>query len=171
MILLKLAEALAIRADLQQKLYHLEHRLQNAAQVQMGDNPPEDPEDILKEISAALSELQKMMINIDITNASTVIEGFTLQAMLTERELIKRKRAILNNLLQKLAITPMRHSKNEIRFINTIKPTHLLKEVDDLSKKYRELDLKIQAANWIVDLKDATVTEQVATVAPTSTES
>ena len=43
---MKLAEALNIRADLQRKVYQLKSRLIANSQVQEGDTPAEDPEEL-----------------------------------------------------------------------------------------------------------------------------
>ena len=46
-----------------------------------------------------------------------------------------------------------RYSRNEIKFVRTIDINDLQKRVDDLSRDLRELDSKLQQANWMTDLK------------------
>ena len=46
-----------------------------------------------------------------------------------------------------------RYSRNEIKFVRTIDVNELQKKVDDLSRDLRELDSKLQQANWMTDLK------------------
>ena len=44
---MKLAEALANRADLQRRVEQMRTRLQRSARVQEGESPPEDPRELL----------------------------------------------------------------------------------------------------------------------------
>jgi hypothetical protein len=46
-----------------------------------------------------------------------------------------------------------RYSRNEIKFVRTVDVNDLQKRVDDLSRDLRELDSKLQQANWMTDLK------------------
>ena len=46
-----------------------------------------------------------------------------------------------------------RYSRNEIKFVRTIDINDLQKRVDDLSRDLRELDSKLQQANWMTDLE------------------
>ena len=46
---MKLAEALANRADLQRRIEQMRGRLQKSALVQEGESPPEDPQELLEE--------------------------------------------------------------------------------------------------------------------------
>ena len=47
---MKLAEALANRADLQRRIEQMRGRLQKSALVQEGESPPEKPEELLEEM-------------------------------------------------------------------------------------------------------------------------
>ena len=50
---MKLANALSQRAELQTRIHQLETRLYNNAQVQEGESPAEDPQDLLRELEDA----------------------------------------------------------------------------------------------------------------------
>jgi len=67
---MKLAEALANRADLQRRLEQMRGRLQKSALVQEGESPPEDPEELLEETERLVSELEGYMRRINRTNLS-----------------------------------------------------------------------------------------------------
>ncbi len=54
---MKLAEALQERADLNRSIDELRRRLGNALLVQEGEEPPENPQELLKELEAALERL------------------------------------------------------------------------------------------------------------------
>ncbi len=56
---MKLAEALANRADLQKRIEQMRGRLQKSALVQEGESPPEDPQKLLEETETLVSEFSK----------------------------------------------------------------------------------------------------------------
>jgi len=75
---MKLAEALANRADLQRRVEQLRGRLQNSALVQEGESPPEDPQELLEETERIVSELERDVRRINRTNlAATLADGET----------------------------------------------------------------------------------------------
>ena len=47
-----------------------------------------------------------------------------------------------------------RYMKSEIRIVRTMDAGALRKRADELARDARELDIRIQAMNWEVDLKD-----------------
>lgn len=53
---MKLANALSQRAELQTRIRQLEERLNNNAQVQEGEEPAEDPVELLRELDAVIQE-------------------------------------------------------------------------------------------------------------------
>ena len=55
---MKLATALAERADLQTRLTELQKRLNNNAKIQEGEKPAEKPEALLKELDVVLNSLE-----------------------------------------------------------------------------------------------------------------
>ena len=149
---MKLAEALAKRSDLNQQIHELDHRLLRCVQIQVGDNPPEDPEALLSVIERSFAELQQLVDAIDRTNAASILEGRPLSSWLSERNRLKEHRIILLRVIERASVSQMRISKSEVRFISTISAARLQKQADDLAKAFREIDLKIQAANWNFDL-------------------
>ena len=69
-----------------------------------------------------------------------------------EKEALLNKRNTLANLAEQASYRQDRYSKTEIESIATINVREIQKEVDKLSKEYRELDTKIQGLNWLTDL-------------------
>ncbi|CAN5753727.1 hypothetical protein BH20ACT12_BH20ACT12_02180 [soil metagenome] len=67
---MKLAEALANRADLQRRVEQMRGRLQKSALVQEGESPPEDPGEFLEETERLVSELEGYVRRINRTNLS-----------------------------------------------------------------------------------------------------
>jgi hypothetical protein len=45
-----------------------------------------------------------------------------------------------------------RYSKSEVRFQSTVDVAQIQQTADDLARDIRELDTRIQGANWQVDL-------------------
>lgn len=151
---MKLAEALILRADTQKRIEQIKHRLINNAKVQEGEEPSENPEELLIELDRLLNELTNLVKNINKTNSSTVFEeGKLLTDALAERDTIILKRNALASLVSEASVRQDRYSRSEVKFLSTVDVAKIQKEVDNLSKEYRELDSKIQQKNWIVDLK------------------
>lgn len=42
--------------------------------------------------------------------------------------------------------------RTEIKYVTTINIANLQKQVDDLSKEFRELNVKLQEKNWTTEL-------------------
>ena len=150
---MKLAEALNQRADLQKRIAQLRERLANNVKVQEGDQPAEKPEDLFKELEGSLNQLKELIVKINRTNQETVWEGMTLTEMIAGKDVLSMHLGALRATLEAANVRSDRYSRNEIKFVRTIDVNNLQKKVDDLSKDLRELDSKLQQANWMTDLK------------------
>lgn len=152
---MKLAEALVLRADCQKRIEQLRERLVRSAKVQEGEKPPENPSELLQELNQTIEQFTDLVKKINKTNSSCEIrEGMTLTDALAERDALSLKRSILYALVQAASVTQQRYSKSEVKFFSTVDVGEFQKQVNDLSKEYRELDTKIQETNWKVDLVD-----------------
>ncbi|KEH97566.1 DIP1984 family protein [Clostridium massiliodielmoense] len=150
---MKLAEALILRADLQKRIQQLRIRLINNCKVQEGDEPYEKPEDLLLELDTTMNELTKLIQRINKANSNIEFdENISLADVLSIRDSMLNKRNILNELIQQSVIKQDRYSTSEVKFYSTIDIKKYQKELDNLSKEYRELDTKIQSKNWTIDL-------------------
>ncbi|HAK42362.1 MAG TPA: hypothetical protein DCM59_06170 [Clostridium sp.] len=150
---MKLAEALILRADYQKKIEQLKKRLFNCVKVQEGEEPSEDPQILLEEINAIMNELTRLIQRINKTNCSIQFdETKTLADALAYRDQLLDKRLILSTLADTAAIKHDRFSRSEVKFLSTINVSDTQKQIDKLSKEFRELDTKIQGMNWIVDI-------------------
>ena len=121
--------------------------------IQEGDQPAEKPEDLFKELESALKQLKDMIVSINRTNQETVWEGKTLTEMIAEKDVLSMHLSALRSTLDSANVRSDRYSRNEIKFVRTIDVNKLQKEVDDLARDLRELDSKLQQANWTTDLK------------------
>ena len=150
---MKLAEALNQRADLQKRIAQLKERLSNNVKVQEGDQPAEKPSDLFAELSLALKDLENLIVRINRTNQETVWEGKTLTEMIAEKDVLSLHLSVLRGTLEAANVRSDRYSRNEIKFVRTVDVNELQKKVDDLSRNLRELDSRLQQANWMTDLK------------------
>ena len=152
MPIMKLAEALNQRADLQKRIAQLKERLSNNVKVQEGDQPAENPEDLFSELSNSLKELETMIVRINKTNQETRWNGKTLTEMIAAKDVLSMHLSTLRSVLDAANVRSDRYSRNEIKFVRTIDVNLLQKRVDDLSRDLRELDSRLQQANWMTDL-------------------
>ncbi len=84
---MKLAQALVLRADTQKKLASLRQRIGNSAVVQEGNQPPEDPNELLKEGFGVLNELRELIGKINAANAANKLpDGRTLTKAIAQRD-------------------------------------------------------------------------------------
>ena len=150
---MKLAEALNQRADLQRRIAQLRERLTNNVKVQEGDQPAEKPDDLFKELAVSLKQLKDLIVSINRTNQETLWEGRTLTEIIAEKDTLAMHIAALRAALDAANVRNDRYSRNEIKFVRTIDVIALQKRVDDLSRDLRQLDSKLQQANWTTDLK------------------
>ena len=150
---MKLAEALNQRADLQKRIAQLRERLANNVKVQEGDQPAENPNDLFKELEGSLKQLKDLIVSINRTNQETIWEGKTLTEMIAEKDVLSMHLGTLRATLEAANVRSDRFSRNEIKFVRTVDVNALQKKVDDLSKELRELDSRLQQANWMTDIK------------------
>jgi hypothetical protein len=150
---MKLADALILRGDAQKRLAQLRERLVKSAKVQEGDKPPEDPAALLKEMERVAGTLLDLMQKINRTNMVTELEAnVTLADALAERDVLLLRRGVYASVAEAASASQSRYSRSEVKFVSTVKVSEMQERADELSKERRELDARIQAANWNVDL-------------------
>lgn len=150
---MKLAEALQIRADLQNRIAQIGTRLQNNATTQEGSAPAENPAELLKELDALLAQHEELVTRINITNSRTTDDkGETLTRLIARRDMLQKKVQMLRDLVGAASQLTNRYHLSEIRVISTINVADTQKKVDDMSKKLRETDIALQQLNWTVEL-------------------
>ncbi|MBD1833515.1 DIP1984 family protein [Cyanobacteria bacterium FACHB-472] len=152
---MKLAEALILRADCQKRIEQLKQRLIRSAKVQEGEQPPENPQVLIAELEATINELTDLIKRINKTNSLTALQdGITISDALAQRDTLLLKRRIHDSLVNAAATTTNRYSQSEIKYFSTINIAELQTQMDQLSRQCRELDTRIQAANWNIELMD-----------------
>lgn len=152
---MKLAEALILRADCQKKISQLRSRLTRCVKVQEGEQPPEDPQVLLGELSGSIAQLTTLIQRINRTNSNTAFEPGNLSDALARRDTLAIQRNALQNLVQEAALTQNRYSHSEVRLVSTVNVANLQRQVDSFSQEYRLLDTQIQSLNWQVELLES----------------
>lgn len=150
---MKLAEALILRADIIAKISDLKTRLINNSRYQEGAEVVETPESLFEQLNACFPQLEKIIERINRTNSSTLIGKKTIAELIVEKDCIAKKHKIYKEFCDSASgENAKRYSRSEIiERPSTDIPT-VRKQVDLLAKQYRELDNKLQAANWNTDL-------------------
>jgi hypothetical protein len=151
----KLAEALVQRADYQKRIEQLKVRLLRNAKVQEGDAPAENPTDLLRELETVSADLTRLIQQINATNASTTLEqNVTLSDAIARRDVLRLRHAIYRDLAAAATVTQERYSKSEVKFQGTVNVAEIQRQADALAREHRELDTRIQEANWRIDLRE-----------------
>ena len=149
---MKLATALSERADLQNKIAELGTRLNNNAKVQEGETPSEDPQALLAELDGCLARLQELMVQINLTNSRVQVSGVTITELIARRDVLNMKIRRLRSFLDSASEKVDRYSNKEIKVLSTVDVAALQKQLDGQAKALRELDDKLQEANWTTEL-------------------
>jgi len=150
---MKLAEGLSIRKDLQTRIEQIKARLLNNVKVQEGDQPSEQPTDLIKELDACLKQLEDIMYRINATNMHTLKNGKTLTQMMAEREVLGKRVQVLREAFDRASQSSDRYGRNEIKYVTTIDIPTLHKQIDSYAQKLRQLDIEIQALNFLTELE------------------
>ncbi|HEV2134809.1 MAG TPA: DIP1984 family protein [Terracidiphilus sp.] len=150
---MKLAEALAERSDSQNRVEEIKKRLVRSARVQEGEQPAEDTTELLAESERVFARMQELVSAINRTNSKTVFDGErTISDAIAERDIVAKHRDFLAGVAEAASTRQDRYSKSEVRFVATVPVGKLQAEVDQLAKRYRELDTRLQELNWKTEL-------------------
>lgn len=149
---MKLAEALQERADLNRKIEQLRSRISNNALVQEGEETPENPEELKKELDGCIERLAFLISRINLTNCGTLVDGQTLTELIAKRDALTLKLSIYKELVNRASQTSGRARLSEIKIKSAVSVPDLQKQVDDIAKQVRLLDNKLQENNWKTEL-------------------
>ena len=149
---MKLAQALILRSDTQKRIEQLKVRLLSNAKTQENESPSEDPKLLLKELDKLTSELFMLICSINLTNSSAKFDGVRLTEMIAKKDALSLKANVLREFATSASQKVDLYSNSEIKILSIVDVSALQKQVDALSKEIRELEMKLQEANWSVDL-------------------
>ena len=150
---MKLAEALAERSDCQIRIEEMKKRLIYSARVQEGDQPAEDTTELLAETERTFARMLELVSGINRTNSKTTFDSErSISDAIAERDVVGKRRDFLAGIAEAASTRQDRYSKSEVRFVATVSVGKLQTEVDQLAKRYRELDTRLQELNWKTEL-------------------
>lgn len=152
---MKLAEALARRAELTARFDELLRRATESARVQEGDTPAEDAAALLAESDRVADELERLIRRINATNLATEVEsGMTVTDALARRDVLRMRRRFRANLADAAVVTSERWTRSEIKMVSTVDVAGLRRDADSAAAELRELDTRLQEVNWTADLQE-----------------
>lgn len=156
---MKLAEALALRADANRRVEQLRARIVASARFQEGEEPAEDAQALLAEAATVIGEMEELVRRINRTNAATGIgaEG-TITDALARRDALRTQHAVVTAAADAAVGKPQpgyaRQLRSELKMLPALPVTQLRSRADDLARQIREIDMRVQQSNWEVDLLD-----------------
>jgi hypothetical protein len=150
---MKLAEALAERSDCQKRLEEIKDRLERSARIQEGEQPAEDPSELLSETDRIYARLLELISAINRTNSRTDFDHErTISDAIAERDVLGKRRDFLSQVAGSGTSRLDRYLRSELRYVMTVPMAKLRAEADQLAQRYRKLDLRIQELNWTTEL-------------------
>lgn len=156
---MKLAEALALRADSARRIEQLRSRVVSNARFQEGEEPAEDAVSLLAEAGEVLNQYEALIRRINRTNAATAIgaDG-TLTDALARRDALRLRHSVLTAAADAAAGKGQpgyaRQLRSELKMLSALPVAELRAQADDVARELRELDVRIQRSNWEVELLD-----------------
>lgn len=154
---MKIAEALAARADLQRRIEQLRARITANARYQEGEEPAEDAAALLGEAEKDLVGLRDLIRRINATNARLDLgaDG-TMTDALAARDVLRLQHSLLADAAAAASGSDsgMRQMRSELRQIAALPVAQLREAADRVAQELRELDNRIQEANWTHDLEE-----------------
>jgi hypothetical protein len=155
---MRLAEALALRADVARRVEQLRSRIVGNARYQEGEEPAEDAAALLTEVGDALDELESLIRRINRTNAITPLGEGTLTDAIARRDTLRLRHSVLTSAADAAAgsgrPSVSRQLRSELAFVAALPVAGLRGQADQVARQLRELDMGIQRVNWEAELLD-----------------
>lgn len=150
---MKLAEALLLRADMQKKISSLRERIKRNVLSEEGSTPIEDPNTLIQDALQVSGELEKLVLKINVANLQhSLPDGKTLTEAMANRDSLAQRHAILQTAIDAAQSDSDRYSHREIKRLPAVNVATLQKQIEDIARQIRELNARIQEANWQVTI-------------------
>lgn len=155
---MKVAEALALRADAARRVEQLRSRIVANARYQEGEEPAENARTLLAEAVTVLDELESLIRRINRTNAASPLDGGgTVTDALAHRDVLRLRHAVLTAAADAAVgrqAGAVRQLRSELKMLAALPVADLRAQADEVARQIRDTDIRIQRANWEVDLLD-----------------
>ncbi|MFF7749070.1 DIP1984 family protein [Streptomyces sp. NPDC007971] len=156
---MKLAEALAERAEAARRVEQLRARIVSSARYQEGETPAEAADQLLAEADEVLAALETLIRRINRTNAATDMgHDGTLTDALARRDTLRLRHSVITAAADAAAGTGERgygrQLRSELMMLPALPVADLRAQADTLAREIREIDVRIQRTNWEADLLD-----------------
>ena len=153
---MKLAEALILRADIRKRMAQWTDRARTSVTVQEGEQPTEAPATLFTEWNTMTDEFTTLSVRINRSNVHTALaDGTTLMEAIAQRDALTLRSNGLATAISLATSAQPRHGRAEIKTIATIDVAAVRREMADLARQRRELDVQIQAANWATEMEES----------------
>jgi hypothetical protein len=104
------------------------------------------------EFEGCARELISLIQRINRTNALSRLGASTLADALAERDVLKIRQIAYRELAAAASTIQTRTTRSEVKFVSTVSVAAIQRKADDLAKDLRELDTRIQEADWQTNL-------------------
>lgn len=154
---MKLAEALTARADLQRRIEQLRSRIMANARYQEGEEPAEDAAALIDEALTALAQLRELIRRINRTNSRLDLgaDG-TMTDALAARDVLRLQHSVLSDAAAAASGSTgmIRQMRSELRQLAALPVAQLRAQADAVALELRQLDNRIQQANWTSEVEE-----------------
>lgn len=157
---MKLGEALTVRKDLETRQKNLLALITTNMVVEDGVTPEMSNEEFssyMTEVVEVFEQRKDLISRINKTNVVTQVEdGQTLADLLLNRAFLKETIEIGRTMLNSAKGRRERGygDSSVVVYVPRENAAGIRAELDEVSKAFRELDVKIQGLNWTTDLVD-----------------
>jgi len=155
---MKLAEALALRADASRRIEQLRVRIAGNARYQEGELPTEDANTLLTRAYEACDELESLIRRINRTNAATALGAGTITDAIARRDVLRLRHGVISAAADAASGRDRgalgRQLRSELKFLAALPVAELRAQADQLARDIRDLDVDIQRTNWEAELLD-----------------
>jgi hypothetical protein len=147
-------EALNRRSDLQKRIAQLQSRVAASVLTQEGEQPPESVETLMAEADSLCEELQRLIAQINRTNASARLStGETVTEGLARRDVLVLRQDLLRMVVRTATSSGLsRYSRSEIRMVRQVQVADVQRAIDALARQRRVLETRLQEHNWTTQL-------------------
>ena len=122
------------------------------------EEPAEDAAALIEEADAALTRLQSLIRRINVTNSRLDLgaDG-TMTDALAARDVLRLRHTVLTEAAAAASGASeqyLRQMRSELRQVSALPVAALRSRADAVAQELRELDNRIQQANWSHDLEE-----------------